>query len=98
MLFASFDKSYYHKKYGIKKIPSNCRGFLFALFRYILGNNVYRLAVAIALFECSDTGNFCKQRMVFAHADVFARVHGCATLTNNDVARDNTAAAAFFNA
>ncbi len=34
--------------------------------------------------------------MVFTHANILARMHGCAALANNDVARDNTAAAALF--
>ena len=67
--------------------------FGFRLFR----DNRYGLSVALAFFELYDARNLGEQRMVFAHADILARVYGCATLADNYIARYNTAATRFLN-
>ena len=66
--------------------------FLFG-FRF----NGNSLAVTKTFFELHDARDFCEQCVILAHANIQARVHRCATLANNDITWDNTAATGFLN-
>ena len=69
-----------------------------ARFLFCFWFNGNGLAIAQTFFEFYNACNLCKQCMILAHTNIQAWVHRCATLANNDITWDNTAATGFFNA
>ena len=67
------------------------------LFRFVFWYDGNCFPIAQTTFEFHNARNFREQCVVLAHANVQAGVHRCATLANDDVARNDTAAAGFFN-
>ena len=58
-------------------------------YELALSEHVYVLAEPASIAELDRTGDFCKQRIVLAEPDVFARLVSGAALTHDDGSATN---------